>query len=189
MTKSIFLKRLSATVQFILGFVLGISLIAGISGAALFAYYKKMSVLPKKPVFPESTANLESEEDTAETFTDIEPLESTTTEDSSSVVSDETTKTQTDLAESKEEPEEELEEEVVEAELPANAYRAVVTWPQGLSLRAEPSVNAGRVGGIDVNASIIILGSSADGEWQRVRLPWSNQEGWVKAGNTKRTSY
>jgi len=51
MTKSIFLKRLSATVQFILGFALGISLIVGISGALVFAYYKKMSILPKKPVF------------------------------------------------------------------------------------------------------------------------------------------
>ena len=176
MTKSIFIKRLSATVQFILGFVLGISLIAGISGAALFAYYKKMSVLPKRPVYPEPTANLESEADTAETFADIEPIESIATDEDelekSSVVTNQT-----------EEPEE------VEPELPANAYRAVVTWPQGLSLRAEPSINAGRIGGIDANASIIILENSADGEWQRVRLPWSNQEGWVKAGNTERTSY
>ena len=182
MTKSIFIKRLSATVQFILGFVLGISLIAGISGAALFAYYKKMSVLPKRPVYPEPTANLESEADTAETFADIEPIESIATEDElekSSVVTNQTEEAEAEA----EEPEE------VEPELPANAYRAVVTWPQGLSLRAEPSVNAGRIGGIDANASIIILENSADGEWQRVRLPWSNQEGWVKAGNTERTSY
>ena len=33
------------------------------------------------------------------------------------------------------------------------------------------------------------LEDSADGKWQRVRLPWSGQEGWVKAGNIKRTSY
>ena len=182
MTKSIFLKRLSATVQFILGFVLGISLIAGISSAALFAYYKKMSVLPEKPVYPDATANLESEADTSETFTDIEPIESIATEDEldSSVVAKETEEPQ--AAPVEEEP------EITEPELPANAYRAVVTWPEGLSLRAEPSINAERVGGIEANASIIILGNSADGEWQQVRLPWNSQEGWVKAGNTERTS-
>lgn len=182
MTKSIFIKRLSATVQFILGFVLGISLIAGISGAALFAYYKKMSVLPQKPVYPEATANLESEADMSETFTDIEPIESIATEDEldSSVSVKETEEPQADQIE--EEP------EIIEPELPANAYRAVVTWPEGLSLRAEPSVDAERVGGIDVNASIIILGNSTDGEWQQVRLPWNSQEGWVKAGNTERSS-
>ena len=182
MTKSIFLKRLSATAQFILGFVLGISLIAGISGAALFAYYKKMSVLPKKPVYPEPTANLESKADTSETFADIEPIESIATEDelNSSAGSKKTEKPQADRIE--EEP------ETTESELPANAYRAVVTWPEGLSLRAEPSIDAERVGGIDVNATIIILGNSDDGEWQQVRLPWNSQEGWVKAGNTERTS-
>ena len=175
MTKTIFLKRLSATIQFILGFTLGIGLIAGISGAALFAYYQKMSVLPKKPVYPETTAEPELQEE----FTTIEPIESTTMDDEveeSSIVQ----------AETEPEPEPAPETEV---ELPADAYRAVVTWPEGLSLRAEPSVNSGRVGGIDADASIIILGTSADGEWQRVRLPWNDLEGWVKAGNTKRTSY
>ena len=169
MTKSIFLKRLSATVQFILGFVLGVSLIAGISGAALFAYYQKMSVLPKKPVFFRTTVPQKTASNPIEPATSIEPLESTTVEDEAAF--------------------EEPEEVAAEAELPPDAYRAVVTWPQGLSLRSQPSTNAGKVGGIDANTSIIILEDSADGEWQRVRLPWSNQEGWVKGGNTKRTSY
>ncbi len=175
MTKSIFLKRLSATVQFILGFVLGVSLIAGISGAALFAYYKKMSVLPNKPVFSRTTVPQESASSSIEPATSIEPLESTTT------LEDEVEEPQAAL--------EKPEEVAAEPELPPNAYRAVVTWPQGLSLRSQPSTNAGKVGGIDANKSIIILEDSADGQWQRVRLPWSNQEGWVKGGNTQRTSY
>ncbi len=174
MTKSILLKRLSLTVQFILGFALGISIIAGISGALLFAYYKKMSILPKKPVFPEPTVVQETTPEAIKSATDIEPLESNIT---------------TAEIEEKEVPEKPQETTKPEEELPPNAYRAIVTWPQGLSLRAEPDINAGRVGGIETKANIIILEDSSDGKWQRVRLPWSGQEGWVKAGNTKRTSY
>lgn len=170
MTKSIFLKRLSATVQFILGFALGISLIVGISGAFVFAYYKKMSILPKKPVFSEATVLEES----AVEPTDIEPLESNTTPE------------EVAEAEAPEKPKPVIKPE---EKLPPNAYRATVTWPQGLSLRAEPDINGGRIGGIETKANIIILEDSADGKWQRVRLPWSNQEGWVKGGNTQRISY
>ena len=181
MTKSIFLKRLSATAQFILGFVLGISLIVGISGTLIFAYYKRMSVLPKKPEYPEPQVATEATPNTNESSsnigqTDIEPSEVNTNDESP----------QEAISPVTEEPEVEPESE---PELPPNAYRAVVTWPDGLSLRAEPDVNAGRVGGISAEASIIILEDSADGKWQRVRLPWSGQEGWVKGGNTRRTSY
>ena len=173
MTKSIFLKRLSATVQFILGFVLGISLIAGISGAMIFAYYKKMSVLPNKPEFSET--EVATEATTPEpTETEIEPLESTP-------------ESELELEpEPEPEPEPEEDEAPPEAELPPNAYRATVTWPEGLSLRAEPDIDAERVGGIETKATIFILEDSADGRWQRVQLPWNSQEGWVKAGNTKK---
>lgn len=168
MTKSIFFQRLSATIQFILGFVIGISLIAGVSGAAIYAYYQKMSVLPKKPNFPKVTASPESATEPADDI-DIEPLESTTVPP--------------DEAEA-----DAVEPEEAEPELPPNAYRAVVTWPEGLSLRSEPSIDADRIGGIGADATIIILEDSADSQWQRVRLPWNGQEGWVKGGNTERTS-
>jgi len=168
MTKSIFLKRLSATVQFILGFVLGISLIAGTTGTLVFAYYQRMSVLPKKPVFSETEVAEEAVTSDLDQ-TEIEPLESTV--DS--------------------EPEPEPESVAVEAvtpepQIPPNAYRATVTWPEGLSLRAEPEIDAERVGGIETKATIFILENSTDGKWQRVQLPWNGQEGWVKAGNTKK---
>ena len=171
MTKSIFFQRLSATIQFILGFVIGISLIAGVSGAAIYAYYQKMSVLPKKPNFTKVAASPESATDSGDDSIDIEPLESN------------------NIPEDGAEADTPEPEEVSEPELPPNAYPAVVTWPEGLSLRSEPSINAGRIGGIAADASIIILEDSADGNWQRVRLPWSGQEGWVKGGNTERTSY
>ncbi|MEO1692759.1 MAG: SH3 domain-containing protein [Cyanobacteria bacterium J06631_6] len=167
MTKSLFLKRLSATVQFILGFILGISLIAGISGTLVFAYYQKMSVLPKKPVFPEAPV-AETTPDPVEA--EIEPLESNAVDETSAAAN-------LPIAEPEPEP---------EPELPPNAYRATVTWPQGLSLRANPDVEAERIGGIETKATIFILEDSADGKWQRVKLPWNGQEGWVKGGNTKR---
>ena len=171
MTKSSLLQRLSATVQFILGFALGISLIAGVSGAFVFAYYKKMSTLPKKPVYsgvpaPESAAK------PASTPT-IQPIESNTAENA--------------VAELELEPESEPEPEPEPEPLPANAYRAEVTWPEGLSLRAEPDIEADRIGGIAFEDSIIILEDSNDAAWQKVRLS-NGQEGWVKGGNTERTS-
>ncbi len=171
MTKSIFVQRLSSIVQFILGFVLGISLIAGLSGTVIYAYYKKMSTLPKKPAFPEVPAQPSASKDT-QPSTSIEPLESDITKESKELDQ-----------EAKAEP-----ESKPESELPPNAYRAEVTWPQGLSLRAEPDVNADRIGGVGFEEKIIILEDSADGKWQRVRVPGSEQEGWVKGGNTKRTS-
>jgi hypothetical protein len=79
----------------------------------------------------------------------------------------------------------ETEPEDSEAELPPNAYRALVTWPDGLSLRAEADADAERIGGIESEASIIILEDSADGKWQRVRLE-NDQEGWIKGGNTEK---
>jgi hypothetical protein len=171
MTKSIFLKRFSATVQFILGFLLGIGAIAGISGAIIFAYYAKMSVLPKKPVFPEVTPppEIASAPTKDSTEDSIEPLESPTPDSEEESVNSARDAEQ-DLAE----------------ELPPNAYRAAVTWPEGLSLRAEPESDAERIGGIEDEATIIILEDSPDGKWQRVRLPGNGQEGWIKGGNTEK---
>lgn len=182
MTKSIFLKRLSATVQFFLGFVLGISLIAGVTGTLVFAYYQKMSVLPKKPEFPEAANSPEATKDEA-VVSEIEPLESTGFDESDEAQEAASTVVEAPILEPEPEPEPESE-----PELPPNAYYAEVTWPEGLSLRAEPDIDADRVGGIETKANIVILEDSADGKWQRVRLPWNGQEGWVKNGNTKRTS-
>lgn len=172
MTKSIFIKHFSATVQFILGFILGIGVIAGISGTIIFAYYAKMSAVPEKPLFSEPIAEQTAPSNTTDVDIEpIEPLESTTK----------------DNLESETETTPPAEEAKAELELPPNAYRASVTWPEGLSLRAEPDADAERIGGIENEATIIILEDSADGKWQRVRLPWNDQEGWIKGGNTQKT--
>ena len=169
MTKSIFVKRLSSTAQFILGFLLGISIIVGISGTVIFAYYKKMSVQPQKPVFSEAPAPKPAAKKPAASTT-IEPIESN--------VAESELETEPEVAP---EPEPEPEPEP----LPPNAYRAEVTWPEGLSLRAEPTIEAERIGGTQFKDTIVILEDSIDGAWQRVQLN-NKQEGWVRGGNVER---
>jgi hypothetical protein len=86
------------------------------------------------------------------------------------------------LRQKKTEPETKPETE----DLPAGAYQAKVTWSTGLSLRSEPSTDAERIGGVDYNAELIILSTSNDNQWQKVRVPSSGQEGWVKSGNVEK---
>ncbi|MEA5577134.1 SH3 domain-containing protein [Anabaena sp. UHCC 0451] len=70
--------------------------------------------------------------------------------------------------------------------LPPGAYQATVTWPQGLSVRDRPSLDAKSVSGVAANQKVIILEESQDKNWQKIRVEGSDQEGWVKAGNTKK---
>lgn len=65
--------------------------------------------------------------------------------------------------------------------LPPGATEARVTQPIGLILRDGP--NGSQTGGIEYNDRVIVLETSPDGGWQKVRLPASEKEGWVKAGN------
>jgi uncharacterized protein YgiM (DUF1202 family) len=70
--------------------------------------------------------------------------------------------------------------------LEPGTYQARVTWSEGLLLRSEPNLDAERVGGVSYNQQVVVLEESADKIWQRIRLEDSQQEGWIKAGNTKR---
>ena len=154
---------ISQTFQFILGFLIGVALIAGSAvGAAYYYFTKVSSSVPEKPVYPEESTTVaqQPEEDSQ---LDIESLSN---------------------AETQPEP---IAEPVTES-IPPNAYYANVTWSEGLSLRAEPSIDADRIGGVGYNARILILEDSADKRWQKVRIPGSEEEGWVKAGNIKRAS-
>ncbi|MCT7962468.1 SH3 domain-containing protein [Laspinema sp. D1] len=72
------------------------------------------------------------------------------------------------------------------AALPANAYRAKVIWPDGLILRDRPGYEANSIGGLDFNAQVVVLETSSDKEWEKVRIEGSGQDGWIKGGNTER---
>ncbi|TAD77203.1 MAG: SH3 domain-containing protein [Oscillatoriales cyanobacterium] len=70
--------------------------------------------------------------------------------------------------------------------LPPGSYRARVTQPIGLVLRSAPNRSGARLGSVDYNDRVIVLGNSPDRRWQQVRLGETGPEGWVRSGNTRR---
>lgn len=70
-----------------------------------------------------------------------------------------------------------------EKPLPPGAFEGKVIQPIGLVLRQSASLDGAPVGGISFNEKVVVLESSPDGNWQKVRLLNSDREGWVKGGN------
>ena len=157
--------------QFIIGFIIGILILAG--GSAFLGYYffSKMSATPDKPIF---TEELPPEETQAKSETTASKDASASNNNSSNQAAG--TKP---FLEGQESDSEQLE---------AGAYKARVTWPRGLILRDTPSTESTRIGGVAHNREIVILEESQDGRWQKIRIPGSNQTGWIKAGNIQRVN-
>jgi hypothetical protein len=147
-------KRLSSIIQFIIGFFLGIAILAGGTTAFAYVFFTKMSTNPPKPTFSEEKST-------------------------------KTTTTPENQAAASSEPQEQAAT-TQEENLPPGAYKARVSWSDGLSLRSEPSREAERIGGIAYNAEIVVLEESEDKQWQKVRLSGGTQEGWIKAGNIEK---
>jgi hypothetical protein len=176
-------SRLSSTFQFFLGFLVGVAFLAGVVAVGLYIYVSKMTVTPDKPDFAEEK---EPKKEIIE-VKDNQNSEVTTEFIETETISEKPDSEKPEVKTNSETPKSEKPEAVEEEELlPPDAYRARVTWPQGLSLRAEPNINGAQIGGIAYNAEIIILEETEDKGWQKIRLPWSNQEGWVKGGNVER---
>lgn len=74
-----------------------------------------------------------------------------------------------------------------EPALEPGVYNATVVQPIGLVMREGPGVEFPQVGGVDVNEAVVVLEEPADQAWVKVRVVSNGQEGWVKAGNTRRT--
>lgn len=70
---------------------------------------------------------------------------------------------------------------------PPGSYPAVVVQPVGLVLRAGPGAEHEQLGGVDYNDPVLVLETSEDAAWIKVRVGDTGQEGWVKAGNTQNT--
>ncbi|MCJ8279891.1 MAG: SH3 domain-containing protein [Rivularia sp. ALOHA_DT_140] len=161
---------LSNILKIILGVLLAMAILVG-GGAALAIYFmNRTSINPPKPVFSNDKASVKAQ--AAKT-----PTPGATTAANSQTKT--TPKPQPTPTKSP------LE---VEKPLPPGAYPATVTWPQGLILRSEPQLNAERLGGVGFNAKVIVLESSNDKSWQKIRIESSGQEAWVKAGNTKKVA-
>jgi hypothetical protein len=152
---------LSNILKVIFGVLLAIAILVGSSAALAIYFMNRTSLTPPKPVFSNDKAAVKAQAaktPTPQTKTAPKPKP-----------------TPTKLA---------LEEQ--EKPLPPGAYQATVTWPQGLILRAEPKLNAERLGGIGFNAKVVVLELSNDKIWQKIRIESSGKEAWVKAGNTKK---
>ncbi|MDB9525635.1 SH3 domain-containing protein [Oscillatoria sp. CS-180] len=70
-------------------------------------------------------------------------------------------------------------------ERPPGSYDAVVVQPIGLVLRSGPGVEHQQLGGVDYNDEVLVMETSEDERWMRVRVNETGQEGWVKSGNTQ----
>jgi predicted S18 family serine protease len=152
-------KRLSHIFQFIIGFFLGIIILAGGTAAVAYVFFTKMTANPPKPVFAE------------------EQKEQTTAQNNES----------TAATQSKPEPQETAESPAQEEKnLPPGAYKARVTWSDGLSIRSEPSREAERIGGVEYNSELVVLEESEDKQWQKVRVSGGTLEGWIKSGNVEK---
>jgi hypothetical protein len=157
---------LSGFFKLILGFLLAIAVLLG-SGLTVALYFVNRSAIPPaKPIYandnPQPKPNKPKVTEVKATSTP-KPTPSSTPSPTPSP-------TPTESPDS----------------LPPGAYKAIVSWPQGLSLRENPAREAQSVGGVGANQTVIILEESPDQNWQKIRVEGTNQEGWVRAGNTRK---
>ncbi|BAY96105.1 SH3 type 3 domain-containing protein [Tolypothrix tenuis PCC 7101] len=161
----------SNLLKFILGFLLAIAILIGTGVATALYFMNRTAIPPTKPIFandhPSQRTQSPKATEAAATKTESQPKATPTPTPTP-------TTTETPKAEESPKP------------LPPGAYQGKVTWNQGLSLRAEPKQDAERVGGVGFNQKVIILEESDDKLWQKIRQEDTNQEGWVKAGNTEK---
>jgi hypothetical protein len=149
---------LSGFFKFVLGFFIGIFLLTSSGAAVAYYFWTKLSVTPRKPIFAEEQQKPSAKKTNPQQASKPKP-----NNQPASTPSPEPKK-----------------------ELPPGAYKARVTWKEGLSLRNSPSFESDRIGGIAYNQDVIVLKDSNDGQWQQVRVVEGEQEGWVKSGNTRK---
>lgn len=158
------MKRLSGLLQFMVGFVLGVAILVGGATAVAYMLLSGMNSNPPKPVFTEEKKEETKEEKAAKPQAEVkESAKAAPAPKAAPKPSPEETKRETK----------------------SEGYQARVTWQSGLSLRSEPTSESTRLGGLDYNTKVSVVGTSSDGQWHRVRLS-DGREGWIKAGNISR---
>jgi hypothetical protein len=164
------LIMLSGLTKFILGFVLAIAVLIGGGVAVALYFMNRTGIPPAKPVFSNDSPSVKAQAPKAtEPGGGLKPGTKTESSPNSTSNPTESPKATPSLK-----------------PLPSGAYRGRVSWAQGLSLRSQPNQEAERIGGVGFNQKIIVLSESEDKAWQKIRLEDSQQEGWVKAGNTEK---
>lgn len=180
------MKRFSGLLQFVLGFFLGIFILLGATSLVGYLMFSRLAATPQKPTFTEenkAAVKAPPKEKKAEATKPGEKSESAAKPEASPSPE---TKAQEKPSPSPTATPTPTPSPKAEEKLPKGAYKAKVTWSSGLSLRSNPNTDAERVGGVGYDANLIVLETSADGSWAKVRSPESGQEGWVKAGNLKK---
>lgn len=151
----------SGIAKFVIGFIVGILLLAASSVAAAYYFFTKLAAPPPKPIFAEEQPKPSPvAKKTSVPSTSNQPSKQPTPSASPSPTE----------------------------KLPPGAYKARVTWEEGLSLRDGPGAEANRIGGVAFNQEVIVLKESNDQRWQQVRLAEGTQEGWIKSGNIQRVN-
>ncbi|MDJ0773694.1 MAG: SH3 domain-containing protein [Mastigocoleus sp. MO_167.B18] len=160
--------------KFLFGFALAIAILAGGGVVAALYFINRNAVTPDKPIF---------DNDRTPVITSAaKPGESKFTTASKA---EEKKGTQPKSTPSPQSTESEKEKESSQP-LPPGAYKARITWSQGLILRSRPNLDAESVGGVAFDKEVIVLEVSQDKAWQKVRIVDTDEEAWVKAGNTRR---
>ncbi len=176
--------KISAVIQFILGFIIGILILSGVGAATAYFLLSQLANTPPQPDYEQGKQ--QPEDSVATTSPESEQEES----DNNLVESEQSdSPAEEEASEEKQSTPQETESEEepsIQERFGEQAYPARVTWSTGLTVRSGPSVNSSRVGGVDYNDKLIILGKSSDGEWQKVYVPETEQQGWVSSGNVKR---
>ncbi|MEH2328154.1 SH3 domain-containing protein [Nostoc sp.] len=164
---------LSGLTKFILGFFLAIAVLVGGGGAIALYFMNRTGIVPAKPIYSNDSPSVKAQ---APKATNPEGSKASLTPGTQAQSSPSSTSTPTGrpLATPSSKP------------LPSGAYRGRVSWAEGLSLRSQPNQESEKIGGVGFNQKIIILQESDDKSWQKIRLEGSEQEGWVKAGNTEK---
>ncbi|MDF5736276.1 MULTISPECIES: SH3 domain-containing protein [unclassified Nostoc] len=162
---------LSGFTKFILGFFLAIAVLIGGGVAVALYFMNRTGIAPAKPIFSNDSPSVKAQ---APKTTQPGGGKSALKPGTQTQSSPTSTPTESPKATPSPKP------------LPSGAYRGRVSWAQGLSLRSQPNQEAERIGGVAFNQKIIVLSESDDKSWQKIRLEDSQQEGWVKAGNTEK---
>jgi hypothetical protein len=156
----------SSISKFVIGLLLAVSIIAGGGLIVARVFIAKLTAPPSKPIYPNdkpaTVGASRNSEGTAK---------------SSKAV---TTAAKTDKTADSTPP------DAPAKPLPPGATQGRVTQSIGLILRDAP--NGEQIGGVEYNDRVVVLETSQDGGWQKVRLQSSQKEGWVKAGNVEQVA-
>lgn len=155
------LSSIANIVKFLLGFMLAVALLIGGSVATALYYMNRVSAPPPKPTFANDKPMLKAQHLPSYAKAKSKPLSAAQASTTPSAARS-------------------------PKPLEPGTYRARVVWLQGLSLRSGPDPSAEHIGSLGYNQRIVVLKESADKNWQKIRTEGSEQEGWIKAGNTER---